>query len=154
MSLELLNISDNTLKGTLPPEIGELTGLTELNLAYNEIGGIIIPSEVGELSKLKVVWLHGNKFTSKIPTELGALAELTDLRLQFNALTGSLPTELGQLKSLTVLDAGVNKLSGTLPDLGNAKWLTQLRELYFGKNDFSGTVPSWIVNIPEKPSSL
>ena len=58
------DVSDNSLDGPLPPEIGKLTRLTHLNA-------------------------HGNRFANSIPDELSALTNLIVLTLEYNQFTGA-----------------------------------------------------------------
>ena len=68
-----------------------------------------LPAEIGQLAGLTVLDLHHNQLTS-LPAEIGQLAGLTVLHLNSNQLT-SLPAEISQLASLTVLDLGDNQLT-------------------------------------------
>ena len=75
---------NNDLSGPIPPELGNLANLTELELAANNLSG-------------------------SIPPELGNLANLEELRLSHNALTGPIPPELGRLVRLRVLTLRGNR---------------------------------------------
>ena len=99
----------------LPPEIGQLTDLTELYLGHNDL--IKLPAEIGQLKNLTELDLAGNKLT-KLPSEIGKLIELTNLDLDYNALT-ELPAEIGQLKNLTHLDIYKNKLTELPQEINN-----------------------------------
>ena len=118
----------NHLSGILPPELGNLTFLTDLNLMMNELYGSI-PPELGRLTNLNTLFLSANySISGKIPPEIGNLASLTYLDLSQNQLTGGLPPELGDLTSLTYLRLSDNQLTGGLPaELGNLTSLTDLR---------------------------
>lgn len=93
-----LSVSQNQL-ATIPPEIGQLTGLTQLYLYSNQL--TTLPLEIGQLANLIRLNLHSNQLTT-LPAEIGQLASLTELDLQSNELT-TLPTEIGQL-NLTAYD--------------------------------------------------
>lgn len=67
----------NDLSGSLPPELGNLSGLRELILWRNHLEGSI-PSELGNLSLLKELSLWRNQLTGSIPPELGNLSSLEE----------------------------------------------------------------------------
>ena len=57
------------LKGPIPTELGQLTKLKDLNLSRNQLTGEI-PTELGLLTKLKWLYLSGNQLTGETPPEL------------------------------------------------------------------------------------
>jgi len=87
------------LKDNLPSEIGELDGLRMLFLFNNEISSI--PSEIGKLTSLTELEL-GRNHLADLPRELGNLRSLTDLRLRNNRLS-VLPSTLANLTDLNML---------------------------------------------------
>ena len=99
-----------------------------------------IPQQLGNLTGLQQLWLNGNRLTGTIPTRLGRLTNLIGLHLDKNQLSGSIPTQLGALSNLTDLQLQDNQLTGPLPSqLGG---LTQLNKIYLLRNaGFSGCVP-------------
>ncbi|MDE0462091.1 MAG: leucine-rich repeat domain-containing protein, partial [Caldilineaceae bacterium] len=134
-----LDLPKNGLRGTLPPELGQLTNLKWLYLHENNLSGTI-PSELGRLAGLEWMGLWDNELSGSIPPALGQLTNLTDLSLVENQLSGPIPPALGQLTNLEWLDLGGNQLSGSIPPaLGQ---LTNLKWLYLHENDLSGTIPS------------
>ncbi|MBC6422914.1 MAG: hypothetical protein GDA38_16355 [Hormoscilla sp. SP12CHS1] len=50
-----------------------------------------IPSELGSLSKLQLLYLHDNSLSGTIPSELGSLSKLLELYLSSNSLNGTIP---------------------------------------------------------------
>lgn len=102
------------LRGTIPPEIGDLSELTHLDLSNNHLTGPI-PAELGSLSKLAYLNLSQNQLTRDIPPEMGNLSNLTILHLERNRLTGDIPPELGNLSSIVELHLWQNRLTGQLP---------------------------------------
>ena len=132
------------LNGQLPPELGNLSALTQLWIDSNSFTGSI-PKELGNLSNLRALYLRGNNLTGSIPKELGNLSSLEELRLNHNNLTGSIPKELGNLSSLEELHLRGNNLTGSIPsELGN---LSNLRELHLAINRLSGEFPRWVKNL-------
>ena len=107
---------------SLPPEIGKLTHLIELNLAGNQL--MILPPEIGRLAKLTQLELRQNELIF-LPPEIGQLANLTELELSFNPLT-SLPIEIGQLSNLTTLILEFNQLMSLPKEIGQLSNLTIL----------------------------
>ena len=110
-----LNLRGNGLSGSLPVQMGWLTGLTRLNLSDNELSGAV-PANLGDLASLERLNLAGNNLTGPIPSELGGLGSLERLFLAGNDLTGEVPAELGNLRQLTHLTLRGNSLSGCVPD--------------------------------------
>ena len=127
------------LTGSIPPELGNLDRLRNLQLTSNELTGPI-PSELGELADLRVLDLARNQLSEEIPPELGRLTSMQWLYLHQNELTGPIPSELGELADLMVLNLSRNQLSGEIPpELGN---LANLRNLHLNENELTGPIPS------------
>ena len=142
-----LSLPGNGLSGPIPVEIGELPGLTHIDLGSNGLEGGI-PSEIGRLSELRVLDLVNNALEGPIPPEIGGLSKLTNLNLAGNRLSDAIPGEIGRLSELRRLDLGSNNLSGPIPpevgDLSRLEWLS------LGWNQLSGEVPGEL----GRPSSL
>ena len=125
----------NALDGSIPPELGNLTSLTDLALIGNELSGPI-PPELGNLVSLDRLRLDGNALSGPIPPELGKLSALTELYLSHNALDGPIPPDLADLASLSLLWLNETQLSGSIPpELGG---LTSLRVLWLEGNELRG----------------
>ncbi len=152
---ETLDLSNLGLT-SLPPEIGQLTNLKELNIFCNtqsttymtatgkmehkniysgrELANL--PPEIGQLASLTQLNLMGNRLTS-LPPEIGQLASLTQLNLMGNQLT-SLPPEIGQLTNLTCLYLNENLLTILPPEIGQ---LANLTYLYLNENLLTSLPP-------------
>jgi Leucine-rich repeat (LRR) protein len=129
----------NELTGSIPTEIGNLTHLRVLDLFWNNLTGSI-PTEFGKLIYLKELWLDSNQLTGSIPTELGNFTSLEWLSLSNNQFTGSIPTGLGNLIRLKVLWLFDNELTGSIPtELGK---LTNLNALWLDGNQLTGSIPT------------
>ena len=137
----------NNLRGTLPPELGNLRNLLALRLSENE--GLIgqIPPGLGSLEKVRSLNLWGNSLSGPIPSELGSLGQLRRLDLSRNSLSGAIPPELGNLEQLSSLSLHDNSLSGEIPpELGN---LEQLERLWLANNSLSGEIPPELGNLEQ-----
>jgi len=117
--------------------------IVELSLIKKNIN--IIPSEIGNLTALKILNLCNNYLTV-LPPEIGNLNELTELYLSRNNLN-LLPPEIGSLSDLIILSIGDNNLTSLTPEIGN---LSELKELYLGNNNGNNNItflPSEIGNL-------
>lgn len=119
-SLNYLDLTFIDIRGTIPSELGQLTGLSSFLLSSwfsDEFGLLVgtIPSEIGLLASLDYLDLEGNQFTGPIPTEIGLMTRLRSLSLPFNQLSGSIPSELSNILVLKYIQFQQNDLSGTIP---------------------------------------
>ena len=134
-----LHLRGNNLRGgPLLAELGDLSGLTSLGLAYNELSGPL-PPEIGNLSNVAWLDLSGNALSGAIPPEIGNLSSIRFLHLRENALSGPLPPEIGSLPRLRRLGLGHNDLSGPVPQAFGG--LSTLDRLDLRDNAFTGALP-------------
>lgn len=142
--LTALYLADNNLTGNVPDSLGQLSSLSVLNLSGNSLTGII-PESFGFLANLSSLDLSGNFFSGPVPSRLGTLSRLQYLNLSGNSLN-SLPAQLGGLVSLVDLDLSENSFSGgVLPDL---KGLGNLQIVVLRKSNFSGSLPVELWSLP------
>jgi len=140
-----LDLSDNKLNGSLPPEIGNLINLTSLKLQKNQLIGFV-PLEIGNLSNLTYLNLHINQLSGSLPTEISNLSNLTYLNLNTNKLSSIIPSSLGNLSNLTTLILSNNLFTGNIPpELGN---LSNLSSLFLQSNKLSGGLPISLATLP------
>lgn len=133
-----IDLEENNLVGTIPPEIGCMSDLLDLRLHRNSLTGVI-PGEIGNLSTLQYLNLAVNGFTGSIPSQLGNLNNLEYLYLYQNSFIGNIPPEIGDLTQLRVLLLGANQLAGSIPvQLGN---LVNLEYLNLHGNQLTGCIP-------------
>ncbi len=125
---------------TIPPEIGNLSKLQVLYLYDNHLTEL--PPEIGNLSNLEVILAHNNRLTA-LPSEIGNLSNLQNLHLGGNQI-GELPPEIGQLVNLQRLSLNFNQLSDLPSEIVE---LTQLCELTISSNQF-GQYPDILDQLP------
>ncbi|KAG1334513.1 putative inactive receptor kinase [Cocos nucifera] len=94
--LESLDLSDNLLSGSLPPEIGNLQSLKLLNLGNNTLSGEL-PSELSKLGGLEFLDLSINHFKGRIPDMLQP--GLKVFNVSYNDLSGTIPPNLQRFPS-------------------------------------------------------
>ena len=153
--VEAVRLKDNGLAGAMPPELGELGRLRELDLgasSYTCTDGVCqpdsdngnqltgpIPSEWIGLNRLRTFDLAANPVTGPLPEWRVWPYDLERLDLSGTQLTGGIPANLGNAPRLQHLDLSNNALTGSVPTrLGN---LGNLRLLALDNNQLSGPVP-------------
>jgi Leucine-rich repeat (LRR) protein len=138
-TVQVINLPNNNLSGTLPASLGNLTSLQQLYLRNSQLTGSI-PTQLGSLTGLHAIDLFNNQLSGSIPAQLGSLTSLQTLVLSSNQLSGSIPAQLGSLTSLQTLELSSNQLSGSIPaQLGS---LTSLHFLVLRSNQLSGSIPA------------
>lgn len=125
--LDLCGPGGNNLRGTIPPELGDLTYARELRLSNNFLTGAIPPA-LGNMAALGILRLSGNALSGPVPSELGDLTNLWELRLHRNQLTGELPRTLMDLPSLYRLRIEDNAGLCAPADSAFQEWLGGLDE--------------------------
>lgn len=156
-NLRSISLEKNTIKGTIPTEIGLATDLSTIRLGGTELTGTL-PSEIGNLQSLDTLDLgvstdgHENGLLhGPIPIEIVTNCKLWRLDLSNNQFTGTIPTEIGLMTDLSKLDLHNNQFTGTIPtQLGNIKGIGAV---YVQNNDgLVGAVPSELCGL-RKPSN-
>jgi Leucine-rich repeat (LRR) protein len=94
---KFLNLSTNNFTGVIPPEIGQLKVLSQVDFSCNRLYGDIPPS-ICNLTKLEVLDLSDNYLTGEIPATLGNLHFLSAFNISNNDLERPVPTG-GQLST-------------------------------------------------------
>ncbi|XP_015880313.3 probable leucine-rich repeat receptor-like protein kinase At1g35710 [Ziziphus jujuba] len=144
-NLLTFDLRNNSLYGTIPSSIANLSSLIYLDLSSNQLFGII-PPEISFLSGLQFLYLGKNYLNGSIPEEIVMLNKsLSVLELSENNLNGPIPVSIGNLNNLTVLHLFINKFYGFIPSsIGN---LTKLTQLYLMHNQLYGSIPPEFGNL-------
>ncbi|KAH6819890.1 hypothetical protein C2S53_018496 [Perilla frutescens var. hirtella] len=144
-SLKLLSVSENPLDGIIPASIGNLSfSLQIIELDNYNIRGSL-SAGIGNLTNLVTLALTENDLSGKIPLPVKHLHKLQGIYLSDNKMRGSIVEGLCELPSLVVISLSQNQFSGSVPQcLGN---LTSLRDLSLDSNKLSSSIPSSLWNL-------
>ncbi|KAK7412782.1 hypothetical protein VNO78_04403 [Psophocarpus tetragonolobus] len=140
-----ISLASMDLSGQLSSDLGFLSELLILDLSYNKnlIGPL--PSDIGNLRKLRNLLLISCGFTGPIPVTIGNLEKLVFLSLNSNGFTGTIPAAIGNLSNVYWLDLAENQLEGPIPiSNGTTPGLDMMhhtKHFHFGKNKLSGNIP-------------
>jgi hypothetical protein len=95
----------------IPTELGRCAALREIVLDDHAALSGSLPSTLGTLQALRKLRITDTSLHGPIPTHVGQLSQLTMLFLQYNRfLGGSIPTEIARVTSLQNLVLNYNAL--------------------------------------------
>ncbi|OAO91149.1 hypothetical protein AXX17_AT5G48600 [Arabidopsis thaliana] len=148
VSISLVN---HNLEGTLSEYILALSELEILDLSFNIGLTGPLPSNIGDLKKLKNLILVGCGLSGQIPDSIGSLEQIINLSLNLNKFSGTIPASIGRLSKLDWFDIADNQIEGELPISNGTSspgldMLTQTQHFHFGKNKLSGDIPEKLFN--------
>jgi hypothetical protein len=137
-SLQILRLTKNSLSGTIPSILHELSILEHLDLSANTLGGSL-PGELGLFgASLTHLTFFNNDIGSTIPAELIQLSNLQVLDLGSNTLTGTIPSQIGLMRNLAGLSFFDNRLTGSVPCEIQA--LDRLELFYIDSNNLGPSI--------------
>ncbi|KAK4852381.1 hypothetical protein QYF36_023511 [Acer negundo] len=167
-TVNLINLRNNSLDGSLELNCSAMTNLTSLDLGTNRFNGSL-PSNLSSCRRLKNINLARNNFSGQVPETfrnfhslsylslsncsifnlssalqiLQACKNLTSLVLTLNFPNEELPADPSlQFENLKFLVIASCKLKGSIP-----QWLigcTKLQFMDLSWNRLGGTIPAWI----------
>lgn len=140
-NLTFLSLGDNPFDPSpFPAEVVKFEKLYWLYLTNCSLTGKV-PEDIGNLTLLENLELSDNRLTGEIPPTIVKLKNLWQLELYNNSFTGKLPKGFGNLTNLVNFDASQNLLEG---DLSELRFLTKLESLQLFENQFIGDIPEEI----------
>lgn len=110
-----LDLSWNSLQGSLPPELGDMGMLRVLNLGYNPQLAAPLPPELYRMPMLEELILPYTDMRTTTLSDFLGLPRLRTLNLYGSGTSGSLPPELADHRELRNLNLAGARLSGTIP---------------------------------------
>jgi Leucine-rich repeat (LRR) protein len=133
-SIHRILLPSMNLRGSIPPEISLLSGLTTLDLYGNDITGTV-PSSIAKLPLLTDLILHDNSLTGTFPSWISTMTNLQHIDFARNSFHGEIPSILGQLPQLASLNLENNHFNGTINRLMGVNSFKYLR---LGNNNITG----------------
>ena len=107
-------LQDNLLSGTIPHTIGKLhKTLQILDMSINKISGTLPPA-LGVVREMRELNLYFNRLVGPIPAEMGLMRKMRFLHLGVNHLSGTIPVQLANMARLEQLDLSLNQFTGRL----------------------------------------
>ncbi|KAL2651406.1 hypothetical protein R1flu_019534 [Riccia fluitans] len=101
-----IKLSSRNLTGSIPIDIGRMTGLVDLWLDNNQLTGTI--PDLSQLGKLQTLHLQNNHLSGDFPSSLANIKSLTEIFVENNDLSGSIPASLLQSGVLIRADGNVD----------------------------------------------
>jgi serine/threonine protein kinase/Leucine-rich repeat (LRR) protein len=134
-----LSLASAGVAGLFPDAVGDLSGLTHLDVSNNNVTGAF-PASLYRLGSLQYLNLSQNYFGGQLPADVGngLAANLTTLDINGNNFNGSIPASLSRLRNLRYLALNSNFFVGEFPSF---VWsLNKLEDLNLWSNEFTGDV--------------
>ncbi|KAK8504735.1 hypothetical protein V6N12_046984 [Hibiscus sabdariffa] len=163
--LERMHLSSNNFTGEIPGAYARLTSLREFRISDNNFAGQIPEFIFRTWRNLTRIEMEGSGLSGPIPSIIVPLQSLRYIIISdlngadaafplFNASLPSLdrvilrscnligdPVSLREFTTIKILDLSFNRLSGEIPNLSDLN----LDTLFLNGNNFTGAVPSWIL---------
>jgi hypothetical protein len=95
--------------------------LRVLVLGNNPLGGPI-PPVLGQLQMLEELQVMAAELVSTLPLQLADLMNLSVLNLAYNKLSGNLPLAFARLQAMRVFRISSNNLTGDIPSSNSSVW--------------------------------
>ncbi|KAH0733475.1 hypothetical protein KY290_003208 [Solanum tuberosum] len=136
-----IQVGNQGLKGSLPPNMNNLTELQVFEVQHNALTGAI-PSFAG-MNSLQSILLNNNGFTS-IPSDFfEGMTNLQNVNLDSNSFSPwSVPESLKDATSLQSFSANSANITGKIPDFFGGDTFVSLTDLHLAFNNFEGPLPS------------
>ncbi|KAH7690678.1 Leucine-rich repeat protein [Dioscorea alata] len=141
-SLKKLDISRNTLNGSVPVNLGQLYPKLEfLDFAYNNLTGVLTETHFAGLAQLQHLGFSANEFRVNISSQWVPPLGLRMLLMWNSNLGPGFPSWIQKLENLSAAIFSNAGISDTLPDwFWNFSANLQLVDL--SSNDISGKLPA------------
>ncbi|XP_059650386.1 probable leucine-rich repeat receptor-like protein kinase At1g35710 [Cornus florida] len=141
-NLTELYLTDSNLQGTFPENIFHVPTLHKLDLGVNDLFHGYFP-EFSQNGALQTLILRYTNFSGGLPSSIGNLRMLSVIYVFNCSFTGPIPGSFANLTQLVLLDLAYKMFTGPIPSFSK-----NLSIIYLDHNSLSGTIPSSLLNIP------
>ncbi|XP_039141972.1 receptor-like protein EIX2 [Dioscorea cayenensis subsp. rotundata] len=140
-NFKVLDLSDNSLSGSLPSSLAKLAQLEYINLANNQLSGVISEAHFTQLEKIQTLDVSSNSLIFSVSSNWVPPFLLKELRISSCSIGPEFPAWLQTQHKLQVLDMSYTGIADTMPD-----WLWNLtsRNLVYldlSNNQIQGIIP-------------
>jgi hypothetical protein len=132
---------DVTTNFTLPPDLGLLTSLTQVEVLFAPLVGLL-PTTIGLWTNLNVFTVQSAGLSGPLPSTLEQWTALESFRIESTAISGSLPEWMGSWSALQIFSMRANLLTGKIPSAVQ-QW-SNLLAFSVGQNSLTGSLPEWL----------
>jgi Leucine-rich repeat (LRR) protein len=141
-SLKVLDLANNNLSGLLPRCLNNFgASLSVLDLRKNKFQGIIPNTWIRRSQYLSIINFSQNKFQGHLSRSLAECTMLEVLDLSDNQFNDKFPFWLGHLPKLEVLILRSNKFNGPMKTSQTYLKFPNMRILDISNNDLMGKLP-------------
>ncbi|CAO2836141.1 unnamed protein product [Amaranthus hypochondriacus] len=142
-SLEMLDLSLNSLEGRLPVELSNLKKLVFLDVSYNKLSGSVLEPFSG-LQNLHTLNLSSNFFNGTL-SDFGVFPDLIAFNISNNSFAGRVNSRICSSSKINIIDISKNYFGGVLQSFENCT--SSLKQLHADSNSLGGELPSFIYNM-------
>ncbi|XP_051229943.1 receptor-like protein EIX1 [Lolium perenne] len=146
-SMRELELGGNMLTGHIPTEIGRLSNLTVLYLRNNAFSGNITEKHFSDLANLQTLHLSENLLAVNLAANWTPPFKLQDVYLRSCRIGPQFPLWLQTQTTVERLDLSNNSIGGAVPSWF-WKSVSNASEVYLSDNQLNGTLPTTLKQLP------
>jgi hypothetical protein len=118
-TVNTINLEQNNLQGTLPPDLSLLKNLVSLNLSRNKLSGTV-PEEMSSMNLLEEIYLNNNNLSQELFLDFSLMLNIATLDLSNNQFDGNVPDSLYSITTINQIRLDNNNFIGRIPEnVGN-----------------------------------
>ncbi|XP_039134375.1 receptor-like protein EIX2 [Dioscorea cayenensis subsp. rotundata] len=140
-NLKSLDLSDNSLSGSVPLSLAKLAQLEYMNLANNQLRGAISEAHFTQLEKLETLDISHNSLVFNVSSNWAPPFLLKEMRISSCSVGPKFPAWLQTQHKLHALDMSQTGISDTMPDWFWNLTSRHIVHLDVSNNQIQGIIP-------------